>query len=138
MVINTTTLINPLTKVVKYILNKVGLQDSNLFKQMQINITLDRVVISMPNYAVFVDSGRKPNSKMPPVSDILNWIRRKNISVPNMFTKESFAFAIAKSIAKKGIKPRPFLTQLRENCIDIIKQYMQSEIQNAMLLKLTK
>ena len=45
---------------------------------------------------------------MPPIRPIEGWIKRKNIPVPSAFKSPSnFAWAIAKSIAKKGAKKYP-------------------------------
>ena len=58
---------------------------------------------------------------MPPVKPIEAWIKRKNIPVPPAFKKpENFAWAIAKSIAKKGFKPpgypqKPFIEESIRN-----------------------
>ena len=54
-------------------------------------------------YLKYIESGRKPNSKAPPVEDengdgILKWTRQKGIP-------EGLAYPIAKSIGIKGIKP---------------------------------
>ena len=46
--------------------------------------------------------------RMPPIRPIEGWIKRKNIPVPASFkSPENFAWAIAKSIAKKGAKKYP-------------------------------
>lgn len=49
-----------------------------------------------PEHYIFVDKGRKPNSKPPPVKPIDAWIKKKGLDLN--------AFAVAKSIGKKGIK----------------------------------
>lgn len=49
-------------------------------------------------YMKYVESGRKPNSKPPPVGAIKKWARQKGLD-------EGLAFPIAKSIGEKGIKP---------------------------------
>ena len=64
-------------------------------------------IISTVDYAKYVDEGRRPG-EMPPIQDILNWIQEKPIR-PRGITQESLAWAIAKTIARKGIKPRPFI-----------------------------
>jgi hypothetical protein len=64
----------------------------------------DKIVISMPLYALFVDKGRSPNSKMPPVQALYGWLEKKNIP------KEA-AFPIARSIGKEGIPARPFIDE---------------------------
>ena len=48
------------------------------------------------DYFVYVDKGRKPNSTPPPVEPIKEWCKQKGIN-------ENVAYAIAKSIGKKGI-----------------------------------
>ena len=64
-------------------------------------------IISTVDYAKYVDEGRRPG-EMPPIQDILNWIQEKPIR-PRGITQESLAWAIAKTIARKGVKPRPFI-----------------------------
>jgi hypothetical protein len=64
-------------------------------------------------YADVIEYGRKPNSRMPPVSAIEQWIRIKPLKLRNRqgeFIKstesaiKSAAYAIAKSIGEKGIE----------------------------------
>ena len=53
--------------------------------------------------------------RMPPIRPIEGWIKRKKIPVPSKFkSPKSFAFAIAKSIEKKGVKKyskKPFIIE---------------------------
>ena len=49
-----------------------------------------------PEHYVFVDKGRRPGAKQPPLKPIQEWIKRKGLDLN--------AFAVARSIAKKGIK----------------------------------
>jgi len=49
-------------------------------------------------YLKYIESGRKPNSKAPPIAPIKEWARHKGLD-------EGLAFPIAKSIGIKGIKP---------------------------------
>ena len=64
-------------------------------------------------YADVIEVGRKPNSKMPPVSAIEKWIRMKPLKLRNRqgeFIKstesaiKAAAYNIARSIGKKGIE----------------------------------
>lgn len=66
------------------------------------------VTISIPGYGKFVDEGRKPGDKMPPIQPILEWIRVRRIRTPE-YTQPQLAWAIAKSIARRGIRPTPFI-----------------------------
>jgi hypothetical protein len=64
-------------------------------------------------YADVIEFGRKPNSRMPPVSAIEKWIRMKPLKLRNRqgeFIKstesaiKAAAYNIARSIGKKGIE----------------------------------
>jgi hypothetical protein len=55
------------------------------------------------DYAVFVNNGRKPNSKLPPEAPIKKWAKLKGIP-------ERLVFPIRRSIAIKGIRPTNFFT----------------------------
>ena len=67
-----------------------------------------QLVRKMLAYGNYVDQGigRGPG-KQPPVRDIMDWIQLKRIPVPANLTLESFAFAIANNIGKRGTNPRP-------------------------------
>lgn len=67
-----------------------------------------QLVRRMLAYGNYVDQGigRGPG-KQPPVRDIMDWIQLKRISLPTNLTIESFAFAIARNIGKRGTNPRP-------------------------------
>lgn len=71
-------------------------------------------------------------NKMPPVDKILDWLRVKPI-LPG--TKNQ-AFAIAKSIQKKGIVPRKCLTAIeveQQYIVDMIANRIVAIIQNKLL-----
>ena len=57
--------------------------------------------------------------RMPPIRPIEGWIKRKKIPIPATFkSPKSFAFAIAKSIEKRGVKnysKEPFIMNSIEN-----------------------
>jgi hypothetical protein len=63
----------------------------------------------MAAYAQFVEEGRRKGAKQPPSTAIKEWIQQKGISKPSKYSLDSFAFVIARSISRKGIKPRPFI-----------------------------
>jgi hypothetical protein len=87
--------------------------------------------LTLLDYYINVNNGRRPGAPPPPVSNILQWIRDKRLvitagklQVRNQLSPGglkvhlladglnglSMAFAISRSIAKKGIKPVPFFT----------------------------
>ena len=116
------------------ILKKIDLGASNFVKNTTFELQGDEIIVSMPNYADFIDGGRKKNSKAPPIKAIKKFIRDKNISIPNGSTEESLAFAIARSIGKKGIKAKPFLNQLQIEVQEIVQNYIFAEV-NDILIK---
>ncbi len=52
-------------------------------------------------YAQTMNDGRRAGARMPPVSAIDAWLRRKRI--------DASAFVVARSIARKGIKGKKFM-----------------------------
>jgi hypothetical protein len=50
---------------------------------------------------IFVEKGRRPNRRMPPVGIIREWVLTKGM-------KAGAAFPVARAIGKRGIKARPF------------------------------
>lgn len=101
------------------------------------------------SYAYFVEFGRRAG-KMPPVDYIREWVKKKGIAdTYNIKTKKqanrgndfddramSVAFMIARSIAKKGTKARPFLFPALEakkgNVIKNIEAELNKEIADLM------
>jgi len=69
--------------------------------------------ISLLQYGIYVDNGaERKRGGMPPIKDIINWIKQKRINVPAAMSPIQFAWAVAKSIEKKGQrfkKPKPFI-----------------------------
>ena len=89
--------------------------------------------IKIPGYGRYVNEGRRPGSKMPPIQPILEWIRVRRIRTPQ-YTQPQLAWAIAKSIQKKGIRPTPFI----ENSIEFALTNFQDEIRAGAVEGLTK
>ena len=62
-------------------------------------------------YGITVEEGiGRKAGMMPPIAPIRNWIKRRNLTPKAGKSIDSFAFAIAKNIAKRGTNPkaRPF------------------------------
>jgi hypothetical protein len=72
------------------------------------------IPVTMLKYGDYVDDGNERRSgKQPPVEAIKQWIKLKSITPPKGFTVDQFAWAVAKTIGKKGQrfrKPYPFIT----------------------------
>lgn len=65
------------------------------------------------HYGIFVHEGRRPGAKMPPVDVIQEWAQHKRIitSTDTPSQARGKAFVIARAIARRGIKPKRFLTE---------------------------
>jgi len=106
--------------------------------------TTYQLVRSMLTYGIFVDQGDgRKGGKMPPVRPLIEWIKEKGIKVPGNLTVESFAFAIAKKIEKKGTnpRPRPFIEPainkvMREKAEQILSEGTATDVLNAINSKL--
>jgi hypothetical protein len=80
----------------------------------------------IPQYGLFVDAGRKAGSKQPPIKPIKDWAKEKGLpqfrdARGRFIANDSRAFLIARSIARDGIKPRPFLYLIEENMPALVK-----------------
>jgi hypothetical protein len=63
-----------------------------------------RLIFLAEDYWINIEKGRKAGSKMPPVNEIKKWIIARGIPY-----KPGLDYKIARSIAKKGIKARPYM-----------------------------
>lgn len=84
-------------------------------------------------YGLFIDQGRRPGMKQPPLKDILAWCRLKGLP-------DDAAFPIARKIGQKGFKGIHF-TKPFENDMVVIKRIvneMGEEFQNDALEKILR
>ena len=100
-------------------LRDMGKDASGLLSQ-SVRYTVDhgnamyRVDLSLQEYWKYVEYGRRPLSRFPPLDKILEWIKVKPV-VPRPFdngklpTEKQLAFLIGRKIAEDGIKPTPAL-----------------------------
>lgn len=89
-----------LSQSVRYMVNRDG--------------TTYAVDLSLQDYWKYVEYGRRPLSRFPPLDKILEWIKVKPV-VPRPMdngklpTEKQLAFLIGRKIAREGIKPTPAL-----------------------------
>lgn len=69
------------------------------------------------DYLKYVDKGRKPGGKMPPLYILMKWVRQKPIPLKKGQTKQGVAFTIGKSISKNGIKPTNVINKTTQNIL---------------------
>ena len=99
---------------------------------------------SKKDYAKFVEEGRKKGS-MPPVDALKKWIKQKKIRLRKTVTNKAgqkvnkfvtkndrsisqAAFAMAKQIKKKGIKPTPFFGEALDESFEAMKPKAQEAL----------
>jgi hypothetical protein len=83
----------------KQIYDQGGFAGGWNFRQLS---ELHTKVFNAAKNAPYVEGGRAPNSTPPPAYAIMGWVLR-HLGDPQL------SFAIAKSIGKKGIAPRPVM-----------------------------
>ena len=93
--------------LIEYSMKQKGLGQSNLLNKAKINISDNIFLLIFPDYIDYVNSGRRPNAKMPPADAIINWCRQKGIPTDN-----NTVWKIRQGIAKQGIKARPVLDMI--------------------------
>lgn len=117
-----------------------------LYKTIDYSITSQNdsylVTINLEEYWKFIEKGRRAGAKMPPVSAIENWIKVRKI-LPRPVTLKSgkqrvptvqqLAYVIARSIAKKGIKPRQFMRESIEDTMNDFNSKLSAAVREDVL-----
>lgn len=123
-------------------LGSKGYQDGKLFNNIVLKgVTENKgnftISIDLKEYWKYIEYGRRAGAKRPPIEVIEKWIDVKEIKsrpltlksgktiIPNT---KSLAFIIARSISRKGIKPRPYM----KNSIDEMKKIFIERIKDAI------
>jgi hypothetical protein len=121
-------------KAVTGILNNanVNTTKAEAVSKFKVEVNGNELDVVIPGYYLFVDKGRK-KGKRPPVNAILNWIKREKIKVPQGVNLLSFAYAVANSIGKEGIKPRPFIEEVQDETAIITRDYMANIINKELI-----
>ncbi len=92
--------------------------------KIEITETGVRLEFVAQDYYINIENGRKAGAKMPSIDVIRRWMISRGIP-----DKPGAAYLIARSIGKKGIKPKPYLRETLAN----IEKY-KPEIREALEL----
>ena len=117
-----------------------------LYKTIDYSITSQNdsylVTINLEEYWKYIEKGRRAGAKMPPVEAIENWIKVRKI-LPRPVTLKSgkqrvptvkqLAYVIARSIAKEGIKPRPFMRETIEETMRDFQSKLTAAVREDVL-----
>jgi hypothetical protein len=119
-----------------------GLINSNLYNDITYEIQGDSVVILMPSYAVYVDSGRVGNGValnakrkkgdpkergFPNIDAIERWILRKFSSsqLTRIYASpgglNTVVYLISRTIARRGIQARPFIQASLDEAVNSLR-----------------
>jgi len=115
-----------LKRIGKSVLESMKKEAGEVGKHFSVKIKDSIVLINMPEYAIYVDSGRKPGS-MPPPKSLKKWSRSKGLN----------EYAVAKNIEKNGIKAKPFLYILEEVADEYEKQITEAG-KNDIIIEINK
>lgn len=91
------------------------------------------VVANDTPYAGVIEYGRRAGARMPPVDALARWAQRK-LGMPYKKAK-GIAFAIAKSIKRRGLKPRYVLTRRLQQ--RKLENAFREEVMRALIVALT-
>lgn len=75
------------------------------------------IILSMEDYGIFVDEGRKPGSGIP-VNDLKKWIKQKGLTLKGSKNQSeeqklnSLSFLINRKIKKEGVAPTNFIKEV--------------------------
>lgn len=110
-----------LVQAYKAELVSIGLKNSDLINQIDYIVKGDSVSITMPDYAKYVEQGRKPHVKRVPISALVTWIKKKRIATGSV---NNLAWAIQRSIWMNGIQARPFQSDAQDNAAPEIERIL--------------
>lgn len=126
----------------KLILEDVNASD-NLYNSVTYMVEKNdktfEVKLSLADYWVFVEKGRRAGGKFPPVSAIERWIEVKPVlprpmSNGKLPTNKQLAYLIGRKIAIEGISPKPLL----QRSVDDVWNNMREFISEALAKDLQK
>lgn len=99
-----------LVMVMQAELAAIGLRDSEIINNVtyEVDDKKGTIAIYLPYYWKFIEKGRRPGAKRPPIVALIVWMRRKRIAPGK---EQRVAWAIATAIARRGIRARPFINK---------------------------
>jgi len=108
----------------KYVNTKTNtdtLSNSDIIKDMKLNVEDGRLSISIYNYWTNIEQG-SPVGTIVPHSELIKWVKKKKIN--NNLSVNTFAKLAARSIKLKGISKRPIFSL----AYDSTSKYIDEEL----------
>ena len=117
------------------ILDENGLKNSALKDDVRCAVEVSGnpiITILFNDYVEYIENGRKPDSgEAPPISDLREWAQRKGLSSTN-----DVLYAVAETIKKQGIAPRPVLAVLEQQIEESFSNEWADQLFEAILEEL--
>lgn len=125
-------------------------QDGQLYRTLSYSVKTDNsswlISISLEEYWRYIENGRRPGAKMPPLDVIEKWINVRQI-IPHSMTLKSgktvipsvkqLSFLIARSIGRRGIPPKPLFKKsfeaAKQQFIQVIKDAITQDIKENLV-----
>lgn len=117
-------LLRDLEKATKAILQQKGVKpNSELYNNIDWIESEDNKVMTLIalDYFQWVDTGRR-SGIMPPVEDLIPWIKKNGIMPSNGMSINQLAFAIANAIKRDGIMGKNYSNSIVETTTDILSE----------------
>jgi len=123
-------LLKELDKAVKVVLIQHGLKsNSNLINSIdyQYNDSIKGFQLYVNNYYEAVSEGRKPKATKVPIGDLINWIKRYNISTGELSINQ-LAFLIQRSIYIHGVKGKKYDSIVEEVSLEVLSKSLSESL----------
>jgi hypothetical protein len=101
-----------------------------------------KIVFLFAEEGKYVQSGRRKGARFPPPAAISKWIREKGIQGRGkdgrFITNKSLTYLISRGIAKKGIKPLPFMKMATKAAIKQLPKILKPVVAKSARQKVLK
>jgi len=77
-------------------------------------------------HGLYVERGRRPGGRMPPLQKIMDWTRV--VLRPSPAEQRNVAFRVARKIARQGIPPNRFARRTFETMDPLVKQQVDTDV----------
>ena len=111
-------------------------RDSTLIETLDVKHNKGMFELLANDYYENISKGRKAGARKVPINDLVEWIKKKNISYKGSIN--SAAFAIQTSIYKNGIRGKNYEEIVVNFTADAISEFMSGFIQQTTTINMLK
>lgn len=112
--------LNKLT--IQYMTQKGIERDSNLVKSVGFELTQKGIALKANNYWFYASRGRRARTAKVPITALIDYIKRYNITPRAGQTYTQLAFAIQTAIYKQGINPKNYVDKVVDSTSDVTEE----------------